>query len=1718
MSAAGTPATPPPANPPVNEPNNSNNANGGRNNNRNNANGRNGRRNQRGGGPGAAGSPTGPTSTFKGTIKEMNGHVYQCYGESTEKNQFTRTMEELDSYVGLHFKHDPGEIKTMLKTMKDVVFTMPKDYNEKTATKTTIKVWEIEVDAYVKGKNTYKNNKVALYSVIWAQCSEAMQTKVKSDSNFTAIHEGSDSLALVKVIKGIAYKFETQKNTYLSLDDAKTAFYTRRQGAEESPSDYMTKFQDSVQVIEHYGGTIGIDKALITEELQRDGAAVNPLKPDATELAAATLAAKKKIYAIAYLKRADKIRYGLLLTELENNYTRGTDQYPVNLNDAHYLLVNYKKPFVARTDRFNANPRAPTTTQDQELSFAQQRGADPPPIETVQCYNCQNLGHYANNCTLPRVPRNNTGTTLFQANMQIPTSNTNPAPPPNDDDGDDGYDFSFHLNSSVTLTQAHMIDPNWILLDSESTVSIFSNRKFLRNIRPCGSQGGLRIHSNGGFQDTYQVGDLPGFGTVWYNEGSLANILSMAAVRRICRITMDTQVEAAIYVHKANGQVIKFLESSNGLYYHDVRTFNQNEPSPPPHPSSHALAFMNTVAQNQSLYTRRQLLGADLAKRLYELVGRPSMATFIKMIQEHQLGNCPITVEDAQRAAIIYGPDIAALRGKTVRKGIDHVPTDKTESLPMEIRQAHDKVTLCVDFFFVDGHAFLGTVSRDIRFVTAQYVQDRKIIKGALPGIQRVNDAYKARGLNITNIHADDEFASLQQSLLANNIVLNVAAQNEHVPEIERTIRTIKERNRATVHGLPFLRYPKLLKIALIIHAVLWINMFPHADGVSAILSPRTIVTGATADYQVHCRVPIGAYCETHDEPKISNTEMSRTTPAIALFPTGNAQGAYYFLSLVTGKRISRRNWTELPIPDDAIERVHELANNEQEPDEQAMEEFRFEWAPKIPIVDIIDDQEEQPPVLDANEQEDQPLGQPEGTSDEEDDGQSEAVSDDTNEDDDNQLEDAGAHESEAEGDDTEVHEAPSETSNDDDSAVDEGADHHDEDEPDNNMPVFANDDQPPPRYNLRGKKINYEHRFDRQFTQVTSILPRKPVSDPVSDLQNHILATGLIFNQMSAKKGIKLHGEKAITAIVQEFKQLDDKTAFKPREMMGLTEEQREQALRSITLIKEKRCGRIKGRTVADGRGQRDYISHDEATSPTVSLEALMISIAIDAKEDREVATADVEGAYLNADMDDEVIMVFEGNMVDYMVQANPERYAAFVHITSSGKKLLFVQVMKALYGCIKSAMLWYNMFASTLKGMGFVLNPYDPCVANKMINGKQCTICWYVDDLKVSHVQHAVVKQVISEVEKHYGQMVVTYGNKHTYVGMDIEYTGNGEAKITMISYLKEALDAFPEDCTANANTPAASHLFEVNQECPKISEPDRQNMHSIVAKLLFVGKRARPDIQVPIAFLTSRVTKADQDDWKKLKRMLQYIHSTIDMPLTISIDNMSIVKTWVDAAYATHDDMRSHTGGVIMMGKGTLYAKSSKQKINVKSSTEAELVGASDFLPQTIWTNNFVDAQGYEVDDSDFHQDNMSSMKMEKNGRASVGQRSRHINIRYFFIKDRIANGEINLVHCPTGVMIADFFTKPLQGQLFAKFRDIIMGITHFSSLVAPMPVNARSVLEKMESTDKSRPEKGVTSQPKKGVTFRDGVAVTSTSLPVTKPNTKKNKKIELAYKLN
>lgn len=309
------------------------------------------------------------------------------------------------------------------------------------------------------------------------------------------------------------------------------------------------------------------------------------------------------------------------------------------------------------------------------------------------------------------------------------------------------------------------------------------------------------------------------------------------------------------------------------------------------------------------------------------------------------------------------------------------------------------------------------------------------------------------------------------------------------------------------------------------------------------------------------------------------------------------------------------------------------------------------------------------------------------------------------------------------------------------------------------------------------------------------------------------------MFTQMHADKGIATCGQPAVDALLKEFAQLNDLTVFGPLHAEQLTTEQKRNALPSINLIKEKRCGRIKGRSVADGRKQRLLYDKVDITSPTVSTNALLLTMIIDAMEQREVATADIPSAYLQAGMPDFVVLKMKGKSVDIMCKMDPTYKEYVTH--KRHEKVLYLQLKKALYGCVKSAMLWYDLFSNTLKDMGFEINPYDPCVANKMIKGNQCTIVWYVDDLKISHMERDVILEVLKTIESKFnGNLTITTGKDHVYLGMELTYTKEKTVQIQMRDYIEEAFEAFEEDVSRGATTPAKLNLQAINKLSPKLS----------------------------------------------------------------------------------------------------------------------------------------------------------------------------------------------------------------------------------------------------------------------------------------------------------
>jgi hypothetical protein len=230
-----------------------------------------------------------------------------------------------------------------------------------------------------------------------------------------------------------------------------------------------------------------------------------------------------------------------------------------------------------------------------------------------------------------------------------------------------------------------------------------------------------------------------------------------------------------------------------------------------------------------------------------------------------------------------------------------------------------------------------------------------------------------------------------------------------------------------------------------------------------------------------------------------------------------------------------------------------------------------------------------------------------------------------------------------------------------------------------------------------------------------------------------------------------------------------------------------------------------------------------------------------------------------------------------------------------------------------MKSALLFYRKLVSEPQEMGFEINPYDPCVVNKMVNRTQMTIRWHVDDFMISHLSQDEIMKIAQGIKDIYGKnLAETVGTVHDYLGMTFDYSFTKEVRINMWDCLRKVIKEFPKEIMGVCATPASDHLFKVQEYGRKLSKELVEVFHHTVYQLLFAANRARRDIQMAVSFLTTWVKAPDQDNWGKLVRVLKYLNGTHYMKLILSMDEMKFIVHWcVDGFHQVHKDCRGKNG---------------------------------------------------------------------------------------------------------------------------------------------------------------------------------------------------------------
>lgn len=1132
---------------------------------------------------------------------------------------------------------------------------------------------------------------------------------------------------------------------------------------------------------------------------------------------------------------------------------------------------------------------------------------DPANKTKVKCFNCQGMGHYANECP-------STG----------------------------------KAEVNKTTTQASGKKWRWweVLLDNEANRSIV-NPILLRNLRPADAEvTGI----TGASIPISECGDLEHFFTCLASADTGVSVLSFAEVEDVHSISYVRR--KCFIVHLPDGSKLIFRRRRN-MYVADMRAWAR----------SNAAANVTTASEVERAFTRAEVKRAQEALEFMGNAGEASARDAVNMLNDGGITGASITAQDVRNADKIYGQRTQFLRGKMTQKAVNRVPVD-----PSLKDCDHIDQYLTTDVMHVHGMKYLLTLSEPLGLLVVSTMGAAAPSASAmLSAIQGQVNLLASRGFKARLIHMDPQpgFRSLKGSIAG--LEFDEGGAGDHAEKIDQKIRRLKELVRAVVAGVPW-NLPKALVNDAILYGVNRLNMRRAQSKTGPVATPRILFTGRKPNFKKEFSIAFGDYVECYKPGVKSNDVLSeRSEPCVALYPTGNASGSWMMFNIKTRRRVRRSNWRKMVTTQLVIDAINQMSVDERN-------------GIVIPAV-FDDDAEDVVAMLRVPRDEQQVVEEPPNTGV----AQQEVV----------RLPDEAVDEDEppdlVSDDDSDDSESDSE--DDDDDGPPELVEDSDSDD---------EDEEPPPVRRRASSRIAAGVRQPARFE----------------------------VNHMTVKRGLAEYGDPAHKAVVAEMKQLFiDKQAFSPVKRQDLTEDQRKKIIRSFMFLKAKYDGmgnfeKIKARLVANG-SQQDLKPKIETASPTVAMDSVMMCLSIAAKERRQVATADIGGAYLNAEMTgEEVLMELEPTLTEVVNTFLP---SVKPFVDQHGK--LVVRLDKALYGCVQSALLWYETLADYLKSLGFAPNKYDPCVWNVNWNGNQITVMLYVDDLLITCKSDKAIDWLLKKLEQRFVDVKNSRAQDLSYLGMHIRWGGEqpGVIKVSMEAYTRQVVEEF--QVTGSASSPAEAGIFELDDSL-KLGERDRKQFHTIVAKLLYLANRTRPDIMLAISFLTTRVTCATMSDRKKLWRVLKYLRDTMGMAIYLrGVGDR--VEIYIDAAFALHADGKSHSGIIVKLFGDTVLVKSAKQTIVTRNSTEAELVALADKILLVVRCYDFLAEQGIDIGTPIVYQDNTSTISLVTTGGGQY--RSKYMQVRKEFVLQMVRDGDVTILHLPTGEMDADCCTKPLQGEL-------------------------------------------------------------------------------------
>jgi Reverse transcriptase (RNA-dependent DNA polymerase) len=446
------------------------------------------------------------------------------------------------------------------------------------------------------------------------------------------------------------------------------------------------------------------------------------------------------------------------------------------------------------------------------------------------------------------------------------------------------------------------------------------------------------------------------------------------------------------------------------------------------------------------------------------------------------------------------------------------------------------------------------------------------------------------------------------------------------------------------------------------------------------------------------------------------------------------------------------------------------------------------------------------------------------------------------------------------------------------------------------------------------------------------------------------------------------------------------------------------------------------KARLVVGGNFQPAELYGDTA-SPTARMISIKTLLQLAVQQDYFITTYDVPGAFLHSTIDKDI----------YIRVPAFDKYPGFI-----------AKLKKGMYGLKQAGKLWFDELAGTLQEFGCVRSQFDPAVWSYFgPDGNHLYIAVHVDDLLVVSTDEQGPAALSAHIGAKY-DCELTESDGSSHLGLSIERNEEtGEIVIRQPGLTSKILEELDLDVSALAvDTPMATIPPVTSSDSPF---PDTSKYSRVVGMLLYLT-HSRPDILYAVSILSTKNQSPTVTHWKAAQRVGRYLLGTKDLGLHFRKNADGILlHGYADAAFATHEDARSHTGYTanLVPGSAPVYAASKKQSITAQSSTEAEFEALRNEATLAVWLKDFLGDLGYEqTSPVVIYEDNKATIHLaHKDGNWG---RTRHFGVRYHFVRDKLEDHTIDLVYIPTVHQVADILTKPLPGNLFSPLRDILLGI--------------------------------------------------------------------------